>query len=150
MSKKTFKRVVFILFFIYCAALAFVLFFPNLHRSPVAARRYNLIPFETVAGLISRLFEGTINPDIVIRNIGVNILLFMPMGAFLPILFNKLGKLWKTVLVCFAAVVLAEAVQLIFILGSFDVDDIILNTSGAAIGYGIVSIPALKRILIRN
>ncbi|MBQ6677266.1 MAG: VanZ family protein [Clostridia bacterium] len=43
------------------------------------------------------------------------------------VLFNKLGKLWKTVLVCFAAVVLAEAVQLIFILGSFDVDDIILN-----------------------
>ncbi|MBR6916324.1 MAG: VanZ family protein [Clostridia bacterium] len=66
------------------------------------------------------------------------------------VLFNKLGKLWKTVLVCFAAAVLAEAVQLIFILGSFDVDDIILNTSGAAIGYGIVSIPALKRILIRN
>ena len=66
------------------------------------------------------------------------------------VLFNKLGKLWKTVLVCFAAVVLAEAVQLIFILGSFDVDDIILNTAGAAIGYRIVSIPALKRILIRN
>ena len=43
------------------------------------------------------------------------------------VLFNKLGKLWKTVLVCFAAVVLAEAVQLIFILGSFDVDDIILS-----------------------
>ena len=61
-------------------------------------------------------------------------------------MFNKLGKLWKTVLVCFAAAVLAEAVQLIFILGSFDVDDIILK----AIGYWIVSIPALKRILIRN
>ena len=43
------------------------------------------------------------------------------------VLFNKLGKLWKTVLVCFAAAVLAEAVQLVFILGSFDVDDIILN-----------------------
>jgi glycopeptide antibiotics resistance protein len=97
--------------------------------------------------LIGRLIEGTINADIVVRNIGVNILLFVPMGAFLPVLFKKLRKFRWVILVCFSATVAAELIQFIFILGSFDVDDIILNTAGAAAGYGIVNIPALKKLL---
>ena len=147
MRNKTVKTVLFILFVIYCAALAFVLFFPNLHRYSHGSRLYNIIPFATVSELIGRLIEGTINADIVVRNIGVNILLFVPMGAFLPVLFKKLRKFRWVILVCFSATVAAELIQFIFILGSFDVDDIILNTAGAAAGYGIVNIPALKKHL---
>ena len=147
MRNKTVKNVLFILFVIYCAALAFVLFFPNLHRYSHGSRLYNIIPFATVSELIGRLIEGTINADIVVRNIGVNILLFVPMGAFLPVLFKKLRKFRWVILVCFSATVAAELIQFIFILGSFDVDDIILNTAGAAAGYGIVNIPALKKLL---
>ncbi|MBQ2468810.1 MAG: VanZ family protein [Clostridia bacterium] len=147
MRNKTVKTVLFILFVIYCAALAFVLFFPNLHRYSHGSRLYNIIPFATVSELIGRLIEGTINADIVVRNIGVNILLFVPMGAFLPVLFKKLRKFRWVILVCFSATVAAELIQFIFILGSFDVDDIILNTAGAAAGYGIVNIPALKKLL---
>jgi len=69
------------------------------------------------------------------------------MGAFLPVLFKKLRKFRWVILVCFSETVAAELLQLIFILGSFDVDDIILNTAGAAAGYGIVNIPVLRRIL---
>ena len=147
MRNKTVKTVLFILFVIYCAALAFVLLFPNLHRHGYGSRLYNLIPFATITELIGRLIEGTINADIVVRNIGVNILLFVPMGAFLPVLFKKLRKFRWVILVCFSETVAAELLQLIFILGSFDVDDIILNTAGAAAGYGIVNIPVLRRIL---
>ncbi len=147
MRNKTVKTVLFILFVIYCAALAFVLFFPNLHRYSHGSRLYNIIPFATVSELIGRLIEGTINADIVVRNIGVNILLFVPMGAFLPVLFKKLRKFRWVILVCFSATVVAELIQFIFILGSFDVDDIILNTAGAAAGYGIVNIPVLKKLL---
>ena len=147
MRNKTVKTVLFILFVIYCAALAFVLFFPNLHRYSHGSRLYNIIPFATISELMGRLIEGTINADIVVRNIGVNILLFVPMGAFLPVLFKKLRKFRWVILVCFSATVAAELIQFIFILGSFDVDDIILNTAGAAAGYGIVNIPALKKLL---
>ena len=147
MRNKTVKTVLFIMFVIYCAALAFVLFFPNLHRYSHGSRLYNIIPFATVSELIGRLIEGTINADIVVRNIGVNILLFVPMGAFLPVLFKKLRKFRWVILVCFSATVAAELIQFIFILGSFDVDDIILNTAGAAAGYGIVNIPVLKKHL---
>ena len=147
MRNKTVKTVLFILFVIYCAALAFVLFFPNLHRYSHGSRLYNITPFATVSELIGRLIEGTINADIVVRNIGVNILLFVPMGAFLPVLFKKLRKFRWVILVCFSATVAAELIQFIFILGSFDVDDIILNTAGAAAGYGIVNIPVLKKLL---
>jgi glycopeptide antibiotics resistance protein len=147
MRNKTVKTVLFILFVIYCAALAFVLFFPNLHRYSHGSRLYNITPFAAVSELIGRLIEGTINADIVVRNIGVNILLFVPMGAFLPVLFKKLRKFRWVILVCFSATVAAELIQFIFILGSFDVDDIILNTAGAAAGYGIVNIPVLKKLL---
>ena len=148
MKKKTFKIVTLVLFVLYCGALAFVLFFPNLHRYRHGGRLYNIIPFETITELIRRLIEGTINADIVVRNIGVNILLFMPMGAFLPVLFTKLRKLWRVTLVCFSATVAAELIQFVFILGSCDVDDVILNLAGAIIGYGIGHIPVIKRLLI--
>lgn len=70
------------------------------------------------------------------------------MGAFLSVLFKKLRKLRRVSLVCFSATVTAELIQFIFILGSFDVDDVILNLAGAIIGYGIVHIPVIKRLLI--
>ena len=111
MRNKTVKTVLFILFVIYCAALAFVLFFPNLHRYSHGSRLYNIIPFATVSELIGRLIEGTINADIVVRNIGVNILLFVPMGAFLPVLFKKLRKFRWVILVCFSATVAAELIR---------------------------------------
>lgn len=97
--------------------------------------------------MISRLIDQTIDKNIVIRNIGVNILLFVPMGIALPILFNNFKKLWQVTLICFFVTALAETIQYIFNLGSFDIDDIILNTFGGIIGYAVFKIPFIEKIL---
>ncbi len=70
-----------------------------------------------------------------LRNIIGNTVLFMPLGFFLPCLLKKICSL-KKLLISVTIIILAiELVQLFFVLGSFDVDDIILNCLGASAGY---------------
>ena len=72
-----------------------------------------------------------------IRNLGGNILLFVPLGFLLPRLFPRLQSL-KNTLLCTAVIILCvEILQLFTLLGYFDIDDLILNTLGSAIGYGL-------------
>jgi glycopeptide antibiotics resistance protein len=70
-------------------------------------------------------------------NIGGNIIGFVPLGILLPALFLSLRGLWKIALVSFCISLLFETTQLFTGLGSFDVDDIILNTLGGMAGYAI-------------
>ncbi len=146
MSKKIDKRFIFVLFIVYCVFLAFILFYPNLHHHNTFERSYNLLPLATIYEMISRLVDQSINADIVIKNIGINILLFIPMGMAVPILFQKSNKFWKVTLICFITTALVETIQYIFNLGSFDVDDIILNTVGGICGYGVVNLPFMRNI----
>lgn len=61
-----------------------------------------------------------------------NIALFVPLGMFLPILFNRL-KWWQVILIGFGATCIIELVQPVF--GrTGDVDDVITNAIGAVIG----------------
>jgi len=71
------------------------------------------------------------------RNIILNILLFVPMGVFLPLWSDKLKKLWKTVFIGFGMTLLIEFTQYFTGRGIFDVDDIFNNTLGTLIGYGL-------------
>ena len=72
------------------------------------------------------------------RNIIFNILMFVPMGILLPLLSDKFKSLWKTVCTGFAFTVFIESVQYFARLGIADTDDIIGNTLGTLIGYGLV------------
>ena len=116
------------------------------------SRSVNLIPFKTIGNYIR---YGNVFRGLAIRNIGGNLLLFLPMGFFLPILFPIFRKLWKTVLVIGGAVLCAECLQILLRRGIFDIDDLILNLTGALCGYFIYwlfwkitcKIPALYGIL---
>jgi glycopeptide antibiotics resistance protein len=72
-------------------------------------------------------------------NLYGNILLFIPLGVFLPILYRK--KFWNVVLLAALTSVLIELAQAFnMIFGYYryvDIDDVLLNTFGAIIGYGI-------------
>lgn len=63
-----------------------------------------------------------------------NVLLFVPLGFFLPIVFGGLRKFYRTVCVCFAVTFCVEFFQY-FIGRSSDIDDIIMNLLGAVTGY---------------
>jgi glycopeptide antibiotics resistance protein len=68
-------------------------------------------------------------------NLAGNVLMFIPMGYFFPTIYPKM----RNVLLCFFAaagtLILVEIAQLFTILGSCDVDDLILNLSGVLVGW---------------
>ena len=142
MTNRRVKRILFALFLVYCAVLAYALLSPTLHHPNPDVRSYNLIPLATIVEMLGKVTESS---AVVCKNIGMNILLFLPMGMALPVLFPKMRRLWRTVLVCLAATVLAEVLQFLFHLGTFDVDDILLNVLGGLFGYCIVQLPPLRK-----
>ena len=72
------------------------------------------------------------------RNLILNIAAFIPFGIMLPLLSEKLQRLWKTVGIGFAFTIAIECVQYITARGQASTDDIINNTLGVLIGYGLV------------
>lgn len=71
------------------------------------------------------------------RNIILNILMFVPLGFLLPLFGKLFQKVWVTYLVGFFFTLVIEGVQLLTKRGIFEVDDLINNTVGCMIGYGI-------------
>ena len=108
----------------------------------------NFIPFKTIV-LYIREFDSLYSTSSIMFNLFGNVIALMPMGFFLPLLFDKQNnfKFFLKTIILF--VVGIEFAQLLTISGSCDIDDIILNTLGAVVVYKIVSIDSIN-ILIRN
>ena len=63
-----------------------------------------------------------------------NIIMFVPMGFLLPLLWANCSRLWKTVLFCFVFSLVIELMQLLNHRAT-DIDDLLMNTIGGAVGY---------------
>ncbi|MGG3279880.1 VanZ family protein [Paenibacillus solani] len=91
---------------------------------------YNLVPFITITSYFPiRTMSSWIN---IVGNIAV----FMPFGMLLPIAFRI--RYLKSLGFFLAGLCLLEATQLLSRRGSLDVDDIILNSVGFTLGYGLL------------
>lgn len=66
----------------------------------------------------------------------MNMLMFMPLGLMLPLLWKKNNSLREVALTGFFLSLLIEVSQL-FNFRTTDVNDLIMNTLGAILGYGI-------------
>ena len=103
-------------------------------------RRANLVPFTTILLFIkSRLAMRDI-----VGNLLGNILGFIPFGILVPMLFRQMAGLKPVLVGALTISFVFEMIQLIAVLGSFDVDDLLLNTIGAGIGYYIYCIDRKK------
>ncbi|MCI6574800.1 MAG: VanZ family protein [Actinomycetaceae bacterium] len=90
-------------------------------------------------------------PSVALYNLVGNLLLFLPLGMMAPLAFSNMRSWWKVTGVLAVGSLCVESLQLIFTVRLFDVDDIILNTVGALLGYLICAgilmrIPALRRV----
>ena len=68
-------------------------------------------------------------------NLVGNVVAFIPFGMFLPWLYGKCRRFALTTMFSFEFSLLVETIQLVFKVGSFDVDDILLNTLGGMLGF---------------
>lgn len=90
--------------------------------------RINLIPFNTI-----RRFFSHYRFHAFMINIVGNIVMFIPWGFGLPLLWKKRQSFFSAVLFSALLPLFIETVQL-FIQRSVDVDDLILNFTGGMIG----------------
>lgn len=72
------------------------------------------------------------------RTIILNILMFVPLGIMLPLMFEKCRSFATTYLTGFFITLVIEGLQFVTGRGIFDIDDIFNNTLGCMIGYGII------------
>ncbi|MEV1006947.1 VanZ family protein [Streptomyces sp. NPDC049881] len=74
-----------------------------------------------------------------LQQIGGNVLLGVPFGFLLPVLFPRIRGLLRVALFTALVMVMVETAQGLIVEGrAFDIDDVILNTLGALIGFLIV------------
>lgn len=143
MDKKRSKEIILwggrVLFFIYLMGLCYFLFFAENYGRTFGQNiyRYNLVPFREISRFWKyRRILGIYS----FLNLAGNVLIFMPAGFFIPILWKKKRSFLFTLCITFEMSLLVEALQLIFRVGSFDVDDLILNTLGGILGYLLLTI----------
>ncbi|GGX90576.1 VanZ family protein [Streptomyces fructofermentans] len=73
------------------------------------------------------------------RQIGGNLVLGIPFGILLPVLIPRVRGILRVLLLTATVMLLVELVQGALITGrAFDIDDVILNTTGALVGYLIL------------
>lgn len=133
------KRAVWVLFVVYLSWLIYFLFFcEGYGRHPSETYRYNLEPFSEIKRYIK--YYDTIGIKLFMLNIVGNIVAFIPFGASLPIINKKYKGFISIFLLGVLFTLCIETTQLIMRVGSFDVDDMILNTTGVVIGYIICKI----------
>lgn len=94
---------------------------------------HNFIPFKTISYYL--FTAADMNFSIRIVNLAGNVIGFMPFGFLMPLLSRKFLNLKVIILATFCLSLAFELIQLIFRFGSFDVDDLILNTFGGVLGY---------------
>lgn len=87
--------------------------------------RINLVP---VVNLIKERYEGWQ------RNLFGNIAMFIPVGIVWPACFKKIRSFGKTLLAGFGFTLIIEISQLVCYDRSTDIDDLMLNTAGVAVG----------------
>ena len=124
-----------VLFTVYFAVLFYFLFFSEKMGRTYSERayHYNLVPLKEIMRFIR--YRKVLGTYAVVLNLVGNIIAFMPFGTFLPIYYERCRKLRYTVLYSFELSLVVEILQLVFKVGSLDVDDLILNTIGGLFGF---------------
>lgn len=140
-------------FVIYCLALIYILLINGRHNiyglafSDYFRQMTNLVPFKTIMLYINAVTENRIEIKTAVLNIFGNLVLFLPMGIFLPSLSKKLCSFGRCVLVSSVIIIVFELLQLLLMVGTFDIDDFILNIAGAALGFALTKIKFVRKFL---
>lgn len=123
-----------VLLCVYLIVLFYLLFFSERmgRADNIQDYRYNLTLFRE----IMRFYNSrALYPRAFVLNVIGNVVAFMPFGYLLPRMNARCRNPFFTVLFSFCLSLGVEAVQLVFKLGCFDVDDLLLNTLGGFLGY---------------
>jgi glycopeptide antibiotics resistance protein len=126
---------------LYIAFLVYVLFLRRMDRDlPLTyleypSQCYNLIPGKGIYEFFTIPVKSSAYTLRFFTNYVGNLLLFLPWGILTPAAFSMQKK--RFVLLTVAVILSVELAQYLSMLGSFDVEDLILNVIGAMIGFAV-------------
>lgn len=102
---------------------------------PQAAGEANLVPFKTI--LLYLLGEK--GQVIAIFELIGNIILLVPIGFIVPVIYRKMT--WqKSLVLAVATGLIIEGMQAVLRVGIFDIDDVILNGLGIMLGFAVFTV----------
>ena len=108
------------IFLLFCSTVIF--------RTTGATRQYDIHPFWSYN-----------RPDLLPENI-MNVIVFIPVGMILGSLLRVKGSCLVVLLIGCSISITIEALQFCFMKGFSEVDDVMHNTVGCMIGYGIYAV----------
>ncbi|WP_324893171.1 VanZ family protein [Paenibacillus sp.] len=132
------RKAVWSLFGLYTAFLLYMMllgFDRTTFEAGASDYRWNLVPFDTIHRYVFHASAFTTGQWAV--NVLGNVGVFIPYGLLLPALLRRCRKFPGMMATFLAGLFVAELLQLVLRVGSFDVDDFILNALGASFGYVI-------------
>lgn len=129
------------MFVLYILVLIYFLFFADRYGQMAFAEReyhYNLVLFTEIRRFWT--YREQLGFLAVAANLLGNVVGFMPFGMILPLLSRNARGFFFITFSGFTLSLCVEVTQLMTKLGSFDVDDLIMNTLGTAAGYLIFAV----------
>lgn len=150
-NKKENNLLLWVCFIAYLLLLGYMLFYSSYFgREGHDEYRYNLIFLQEI-GRFYGVGVRTGNWDLFVLNVCGNIAVFIPIGVFLPKLFDRCKKLFLTIVLALELSFCIEIIQLVTKVGSFDVDDLFLNTIGGICGFVLYMIcHQIKKLVIKR
>ncbi len=113
----------------------------------------NIVPFRTIERLwlvMRQSFGSEATASLFVSsfvNLAGNVLMFIPLGFFPPFIWKVFRRFIPDMVLCAAVIIAVELMQYVTDLGYADIDDLILNIFGAAMGWCIFAV--LKKVLNR-
>lgn len=135
-TKNLVRKIGIVLFLFYIVLLIYFLFFSEGYGRLGYAEReysYNFHLFQEIRRFW--VYRDQLGTFAVVTNLLGNVVGFVPFGFILPVIFNNARNGLLIVISGFTLSLCVETIQLVTKVGSFDVDDLLLNTLGAFIGY---------------
>ena len=130
------QKTCWVIFIFYLIGITYyTIFAESLGRGPSTGSeaRYNLVFFNEIRRFW--IYREQLGIRAFLLNVAGNVLAFMPCGFLLPAISRRCRRIFGVVSVGFLISFLIECTQLIFRVGSFDVDDLFLNTMGVLAGF---------------
>ena len=103
---------------------------------PLLFDKDKILPFWLNFKPFIYLFDYPTKREALLNLIG-NTTMFIPLGIVWPAVFRQLNKPWKVIAAGVGVSLTIEILQLPFYGRSTDIDDLILNSAGFLVGYGI-------------
>ena len=137
------REVVLLLMYINLAVIIRFVFFPmsklDGQVQPLIFDIATAFPFRVNLFPLVNLFDYDNKRDLLLNVIG-NVAMFIPSGIVLPIIYRRLDTFVKVLLAGSCISLCIEIIQLPFSVRATDIDDLILNTAGVIMGYGIYAL----------